>query len=421
MSEKEVMGERRRVVVTGVGVMTPVGLTLAETWRRLAAGESGIDEISQFDASALPSRIAGELKGFDPTDYIDSKEARRMARCSQVAVATAQEALADAGLVLPLEEPERVGTLIGSGVGGYERAIEGVDTFREKGLRRVNPFLPISMLINMPSHHVSYWSGAKGPISTVVAACATGTQAIGEAAEHIRRGAADAMICGGVDAMIHFTLLVGFCSMRALSTRNDEPEEASRPFDADRDGFVLSEGAGVFVLEGLDHAQARGARIRAEVLGHASSSDAFHVAQPDPEGEGASNAMQWALEDARVAPADVDYINAHGSSTPVSDPIETRAIKRVFGERAYDVPISSTKSMIGHPMGGAGAIEAAVCVCTIEENVIHPTINLVNPDPDCDLDYVPGSARAVQVRVALSNSFGLGGQNACLVLAGYEE
>lgn len=344
-----------------------------------------------------------------------------MARCSQVAVATAQEALADAGLELPLERKERVGTLIGSGVGGYERAIEGVDTFREKGLRRVNPFDPIAMLINMPSHHVSYWSGAKGPISTVVAACATGTQAIGEGAEHIRRGAADIMICGGVDAMIHFTLMVGFCAMRALSTRNDEPERASRPFDVDRDGFVLSEGAGVFILESLQHARARGANIRAEVLGHSSSSDAFHVAQPDPEGEGASRAMAWALEDAEVQPTDVDYINAHGSATPISDPVETIAIKRTFGDHAYDVPISSTKSMLGHPMGGAGAIEAAVCVRTIETDLIHPTANLDNPDPACDLDYVPEGARRADVGIALSNSFGLGGQNACLVLGRFEE
>jgi beta-ketoacyl-acyl-carrier-protein synthase II len=415
------MGEHRRAVVTGVGAVTPLGLTLDETWQRLLAGESGIGTITQFDASELPSQIAGELKGFDPTDYIDYKEARRMARCSQVAVAAAQEALADAGLTLPLEREERVGTLIGSGVGGYERAIEGVDTFREKGLRRVNPFLPISMLINMPSHHVSYWSGAKGPISTVVAACATGTQAVGEGAEHIRRGVADVMLCGGVDAMIHFTLMVGFCAMRALSTRNDEPERASRPFDAERDGFVLSEGAAVFVLESREHARARGATIRAEVLGHSSSSDAFHVAQPDPEGMGASRAMAWALEDAGVEPADVDYINAHGSATPISDPVETLAIKRVFGDHAYRVPISSTKSMIGHPMGGAGAIEAAACVCTIEEGMIHPTANLENPDPECDLDCVPEGPRQADVRVALSNSFGLGGQNACLVLGRFEE
>jgi len=415
------MAGRRRVVVTGIGAMTPLGLSMEETWEGLLAGRSGIGKIRAFDAADLPSQIAGELKDFEPSDYIEYKEARRMARCSQVALATAKQAVADAGLEVPLKRGERVGTLIGSGVGGYERAIEGVDTYREKGLRRVNPFVPISMLINMPSHHVSTWSGAKGPISTVVAACATGTQAVGEAAEHVRRGAADVMICGGVDAMVHFTLMVGFCSMRALSTRNEEPERASRPFDADRDGFVLSEGSAVMVLEDLEHALGRGARIRAEVLGHSSSSDAYHVAQPDPEGEGASRAMTWALEDADVSPEEVDYINAHGSATPISDPVETLAIKRVFGDYAYDVPISSTKSMIGHPMGGAGAIEAAVCVRTIEEGRIHPTANLDHPDPACDLDFVPGGARSADVRVVLSNSFGLGGQNACLVLGHYEE
>ncbi|MFQ6100695.1 MAG: beta-ketoacyl-ACP synthase II [Anaerolineae bacterium] len=414
------MSERRRVVVTGVGMMTPLGLTLEETWEGLVAGRSGIGPITQFDASELPVRIAGELKGFDPRQYINFKEARRMSRCSQVAVATAQAALADAGLGLPLADEERVGVLIGSGIGGMDRAIAGVDTFRAKGLARVNPFSATSPLVNMPSHHVSHWAGAKGPISTVVSACATGTQAVGEAAEFIRARRADVMICGGVEALIHFALIVGFCAMRALSTRNDEPERASRPFDADRDGFVCSEGCAVFVLEALEHAQARGARIRAEVLGHASSSDAFHVAQPDPEGMGASRAMQWALEDAGLTPADVGYINAHGSSTPINDPIETWAIKRTFGEHAYRVPISSTKSMIGHTMGGAGAIEAAVCVLTIEQGIIHPTINLEVPDPECDLDYVPGGARKAGVRVALNNSFGLGGQNACLVLGRFE-
>jgi len=415
------MNHHRRVVVTGVGAMTPLGLTLDETWKGLLAGRSGIGPITQFDASELPVRIAGELKGFDPTRYINFKAARRMARCSQVAVAMAQAALADAGLGLPLADEERVGVLIGSGVGGLDRIIAGIDTFRARGIARVNPFILTSALVNMPSHHVSYWSGAKGPISTVVAACATGTQAVGEAAEFIRRSAADVIICGSVDALIHFAPIVGFCAMRVLSTRNDEPERASRPFDADRDGIVYSEGGALLVLETLEHAQARAARIRAEVLGHASSSDAFHVAQPDPEGMGASRAMQWALENAGLTPADVDYINAHGSSTPINDLVETRAIKRVFGKRAYEVPISSTKSMIGHAMGGAGAIEAAVCVLTVEQGVIHPTINLETPDPECDLDYVPEGARKADVRVALSNSLGLGGQNACLVLGRFGE
>lgn len=344
-----------------------------------------------------------------------------MARCSQVAIAMAQAALVDAGMSLPLANEERVGVLIGSAAGGLDRAFAGQDLFRTKGLARVSPFILTSASVNMPSHHVSHWAGAKGPISTVVAACATGTQAVGEAAEYIRRGAADAMFCGGVEALIHFAAIGGFCAMRALSIRNDEPEKASRPFDADRDGFVYSEGGAVFVLEALEHAQARGAHIRAEVLGHASSSDAFHVAQPDPEGMGASRAMQWTVENAGLTPADVDYINAHGSGTPISDPIETLAIKRTFGERAYEIPISSTKSMIGHTMGGAGAIETAVCVLTVEQGIIHPTINLETPDPKCDLDYVPEGTRKVDVRVALCNSFGLGGQNACLVLGRFEE
>ena len=415
------MNRCRRVVVTGMGAMTPLGLTLEETWEGLLAGRSGVGPITQFDASGLPVRIAGELKDFDPTRYINFKAARRMARCSQVAIAMAQAALADAGFSLPLADEERVGVLVGSGVGGLDRAIAGVDTFRAKGLARISPFIITSSLANMPSHHVSHWAGAKGPISTVVAACATGTQAVGEAAEIIRRGAADAMICGGVEALIHIAPIAGFCVMRALSTRNDEPERASRPFDAERDGFVYSEGGALLILETLEHARARGARIRAEVLGQASSSDAFHVAQPDPEGMGASRAMRWALDDAGLTPDGVDYINAHGSSTPISDPIETRAIKRVFGERAYEIPISSTKSMIGHTMGGAGAIEAAACVLTVEQGIIHPTINLETPDPECDLDYVPEGARKADVRFALSNSLGLGGQNACLVLGRFEE
>jgi 3-oxoacyl-[acyl-carrier-protein] synthase II len=401
--------------------MTPLALTLEETWQDLVAGRSGVGLITQFDASESPSRIAGEIKGFDPKDYIDRKEARRMARCSQVSVAVAQAALADAGLELPLTDAARVGVSMGTAVGGFEQAVGVVDDHRAKGWGRVNPFTAIGMLLNMPSHHVSCFAGAKGPISTEVAACASGTQAVGEAADAIRLGAADMMICGGVEALIHFAPITSFCAMRALSTRNDEPQKASRPFDADRDGFVYSEGCAVLVLESLEHATARGAHVRAEVLGHASSSDAYHVAQPHPEGEGAIHAMRRALEDAGLAPSDVDYINAHGTSTPINDAVETKAIKEVFGERAYDIPISSTKSMIGHAMGGAGAIEATVCVKTIEEGIIHPTINLENPDPACDLDYVPGEARQADVRVTLSNSFGLGGQNACLVLGRFED
>jgi 3-oxoacyl-[acyl-carrier-protein] synthase II len=415
------MNQRKRVVITGIGAMTPLALNWPDTWEGLLAGRSGVGPVTKIDPTPFPSKIAGELKGFDPTQYIGRKEIRRMAECSQLAVAIGHEALADAGLEVPLVNGECVGTLMGTAVGGFEQGVNAVDTFREKGLERLSPYTGISMLTNMPSHHVSLWSGATGPISTVIAACATGTQAVGEAADFIRLGAADVMICGGVEALMHFTVFATFCAMRGLSTRNDEPEKASRPFDADRDGFVYSEGGAIMVLESLEHALARGARIRAEVLGHASSSDAFHAVQPHPQGEGAIRAMRRALEDSRISPDDVDYINTHGSSTPINDAVETQAIKDVFGERAYEIAVNSTKSMIGHCMGGAGAIEAAVCAASVENGIVHPTINLETPDPACDLDYVPEGARKLDVRVAITNSFGLGGQNACLAIGRYEE
>jgi beta-ketoacyl-acyl-carrier-protein synthase II len=413
------MNQRKRVVITGMGAVTPLALTAEESWQGFLKGRSGVDIITQFDASELPSQIAGEVKGFDPRDYIDFKEARRMSRASQLAVAAAQEAVSDAALEPPLGE--RAGVLIGSAAGGLEWLVDQVKIMDKKGIRRVSPFAIPAALANMPGHHVSRWSQALGPITTVVTACATGTQALGEAAEFIRRGAADIMIAGGVEGLIIEVTFVGFCQMQALSTRNDEPERASRPFDADRDGFVFSEGAAVFLLEELEHARERGAPIVAEVLGHGSSSDGFHVAQPDPEGEGAMRAMRWALEDAGIRPDEVDYINAHGSGTPLNDLAETTAIKGIFGDYAYQIPISATKSMIGHPMGGAGAIEALACAMTLRDQIIHPTINLETPDPECDLDYVPGTARPAKVEVTLSNSFGLGGQNACLVLGKVEE
>jgi beta-ketoacyl-acyl-carrier-protein synthase II len=411
----------QRVVITGLGAISPLGHSVAELWDGLINGRSGIGPITQFDASALPTRFAGEVKNFDPTKWINFKEARRMGRASHLGIATAHEALADAGLPLPLPEhlQEETGVLVGTGTGNFEKADEELQVFRTRGLRAASPFSITAMLPNMPAHHVSHAIQAKGPINCVVAACATGTQSIGEAAEVIRRGAATVMIAGSVEGLIRDYSVGGFNLMRALSTRNDSPETASRPFDRTRDGFVLSEGCGLFVLERLDHARARGARIYAEVLGHASSSDAFHVAAPDPEGAGAIRAMKWALRDAHVDPGEVDYINAHGTSTPVNDSVETLAIKRLFGEQAYNIPISSTKSMIGHAMGGAGALEAIAMTMTIASQHIHSTINYHEPDPECDLDYVPNQARDARVRVAISNSFGLGGHNACLVLGQY--
>lgn len=411
---------RPRVVITGMGMLSPLGNTVEESWANLLAGHSGIGPITQFDASEFPTRIAGEVKDFSARDYMDFKEARRMSRASQLAVAAARMALADAGLPEQMTDPERAGVLVGTAVGGIERAFEEMDVFRARGLRAVNPFAMTMFLANMPSHHVSLTAGTTGPISTIVAACATGTQTIGEAAEFIRRGAADTMFAGGVEGLIHYAAIAGFGAMRALSTHfNDTPERASRPFDKDRDGFILAEGAGIVILERLDMALARGARIHGEVLGHASSSDAFHVAAPDPEARGAIRAMRWALDDAGLTPGDVDYINAHGTSTPVNDATETLAIKQLFGERAYEVPISSTKSAMGHAMGGAGTIESIFTTLALSRGLIPPTWNYETPDPECDLDYVPNVPRLAPINVALKNSFGLGGQNACLVLGRY--
>lgn len=408
---------RPRVVITGMGALTPLGNSAAESWQNAVAGISGVSRITQFDATGYPCQIAGEVKGFDPGHYMDFKEARRMSRASQLAVAAAIEALAHAGFSNGVPDKDRTGVVVGTGMGGFEKANENMEILRERGVNRVNPFALSASLPNMPSHHVSLLAGTRGPISTVVAACATGTQALGEGAEFIRRGAADLILAGGVEGLIHPGALAGFSAMRALATSfNDCPEKASRPFDLRREGFVLSEGAGILVLERMDQALTRGAHIYGEVLGHASSSDAFHVAAPDPDGEGALRAMRWALADAGIGGDKLDYINAHGSSTPVNDQVETLAIKRLLGERAYQIAVSSTKSMMGHAMGGTGAIEAIFCTYALHEGVLPPTINYETPDPECDLDYVPNVARRVPVRTAMSNSFGLGGQNACLVL-----
>lgn len=413
---------RPRVVITGMGVISPVGETLDESWTNVVLGHSGIGPITQFDASSLPCRIAGEVKDFVAKKYMDFKDARRMSRASQLAVAAARMALAHAGLTDPVSDPEETGVVVGTGMGGFEKADESIITLRQHGVNRVNPFAIPSSLANMPSHHVSLMAGTLGPISTVVAACATGTQAIGEACEFIRRGSAYRMIAGGVEGLIHLGAVGGFIAMRGLTLNfNDRPEEASRPFDKDRDGFILSEGAGIVVLERLDKAIERGATIYAEIGGHASSSDAYHVAAPDPEGAGAVRAMRWAVKDAGLPLEMIDYVNAHGTSTPINDATETHAIKTLFGERAYEMMVSSTKSVMGHAMGAAGAIESIFCAMSLHTGIIPPTINYETRDPACDLDYVPNEARHVAIKTAMCNSFGLGGQNACLVMQKYEE
>lgn len=413
--------ERDRVVITGLGAITPVGLTVAELWEAVAAGRSGVGLITQWDASDWPVRIAGEIKGFDPTKFIPRREARRLARCTQIATAAAHEALAQSGLPQPFDEPERVGVLIGSTLGGFERVVDAIEKFQKTGLSRVSPFAITSGIPNMPTHHVSYTFQALGYTTTITTACATGTQSLGEATEVIRRGAADVMIAGGVEAMINYIPFAGFIAVRALSTRNDEPERASRPFDAERDGFVISEGVGLMVLERLSHAKARGAQVLGEVLGYAASTDAYHEIAPDPEGIGPARAIRWALQNAGIGIEEIDYINCHAAATPLGDAAEIKAIKRVFGERAYQIPVSSTKSMIGHCFAGAGAVESIATLMTLRHRVIPPTINYETPDPECDLDCVPNEARKADVRIALKNSFGMGGQNACLVLARYDE
>ncbi|PKO21954.1 MAG: beta-ketoacyl-[acyl-carrier-protein] synthase II [Chloroflexi bacterium HGW-Chloroflexi-1] len=410
---------RRRVVVTGMGALTPVGKDARETWDTLVAGHSGVGPVTLFDASAFPVRIAAEVKGFDPEAHIPAKEARRMARCSQLALVAAREAVVDAGLNASAEDHERIGVILGASVGGLELLIDPIGKIAATGFARVLPYVAIESLINMPAFHVGLEHGCLGPLSTVATTCAAGTQAIGEALEVIRRGAADVMLAGGAEGQITPLFFAGFGSMRVLSTRNDEPTRASRPFDAQRDGFVIGEGAAVLVLEELEHARRRGARIYVELLGQAASADAYHAAQPDVNGAGPARAIRWALADAGIAAHDVAYINAHGSSTPQNDVAETAAIKRVFGDHAYRLAINSTKSMIGHCFGAAGAIEALATIMSVYTDTIHPTINYETPDPACNLDYVPNVARRTRVDMALSNSFGLGGQNACLVLGKY--
>ena len=407
--------DRTRVVVTGMGVMAPTGQNVEEYWDNLVSGVSGIGKITLCDASEFPNDIAGEVTGFDASQYANAKETRRMARFSQMAVAAAATAIENSGLNLSEEDGERLGVVMGNGNGGFPTTEENAETLFGRGGMRMSPFFVPMILPNMAAAQISRIYGLQGYTNTVITACAAGNQAIGEAAEVIRRGAADVVLGGGCEAGISRLGLGGFHVIRALSRYKGEPAQASRPFDADRDGFVPAEGAGVLVLESMEHAINRGANVIAEILGYGVSSDAFHAVQPDKNGEGAARAIKFALRDADLVPADIDYINAHGTSTPLNDASETKAIKKAFGEAAYSVPISSTKSMTGHALGGAGAIEAVAVVKTIETGIIHPTINLTNPDEDCDLDFVPNEARKVDVRSALSNNFGFGGQNACVV------
>jgi 3-oxoacyl-[acyl-carrier-protein] synthase II len=413
--------DRRRVVVTGMGAVTPLGESVQEYWDNLVAGKSGVGPMTLCDTTGYSARIAAEVTGFDPMRYIGAKEAGGMARFSQLGVAAALMALEDSGLNMSAEDPYRTGVILGTGAYALPTVEEGCRVLVDKGVGELSSLYFPMIMTNMPTANVSRIVGAKGYMSTSVTACSASNQAIGEAAEVIRRGGANVMFTGGTEAGISQIGLGGFCVMRALSTRNDEPERASRPFDAQRDGFVPAEGAVILVLESLEHALNRGANILCELGGFGCSSDAYDLVQPDHTCGSSVMAMKWALQDAGVEPAEVDYINAHGTSTPLNDAVETMAIKKLFGDHAYTVPISSTKSMIGHSLGAASALEAVPCIKSINEGVIHPTINYEFPDPECDLDYVPNRARRKDVRVALSNAFGFGGQNACIVFKKYEE
>ncbi len=410
----------RRVVVTGLGVVSPLGCDAQRMYERLVAGESGVGEITRFDHSDQRVHIAAEVEGFDPEDYLEKRKVRRLDLFSRYAVGAAKGAAADAGFD-PRPEAERVGAVIGSGVGGLQTLHIEIEKLLTQGPERTNPLLVPMMIPNMGAAHVSLELGTKGPLSSTCTACAAGSDAIGQAFEILRRGDADAMFAGGCEAPISPVGLAGFAAARTLSRRNDDPTAASRPFDAGRDGFVMGEGAGCLLLEELDHARARGARVYAELAGAGMSSDSFHMTAPDETGESQARAMKAALAEAGLTPADVDYVNAHGTATPPGDIAETKAIKAALGEHAARVAISSSKSMIGHCLGASGAIEAVAVVLTMVNGVIHPTINLTDPDPECDLDYVPLKAREARVEVAASNSFGFGGHNVTLVFRRFEE
>jgi 3-oxoacyl-[acyl-carrier-protein] synthase II len=411
--------EQKRVVVTGLGAITPIGNTLAEYWEGLLSGRNGIGPITLFDPSRHDCRIAGEVKGFSPHDYMDRKEAKRMDRFAQFAVSASKQAIADAQFVINELNAEQVGVIIGTGVGGLKVLEDQQEVYLTRGPDRCSPFMIPMMIANMAAGLTAIHTGAKGPNSCTVTACAAGAHAVGDAFRLIQRGYAQAMICGGSEAAVTPLSVAGFSAARALSTRNDDPVHACRPFSSDRDGFVMGEGSGILLLEELEHALSRGARIYAEIVGYGMTCDAYHMTSPVPSGEGATRAMQLALKDAGLIPEQVSYINAHGTSTQVNDATETGAIKNALGEYAYKVAVSSTKSMTGHLLGGSGGIEAVAAVMAVRHDKIPPTINLKNPDPACDLDYVPGSSRDQKVEVVLSNSFGFGGHNVTLAFKKY--
>jgi len=406
----------RRVVITGVGVYSPVGSDKTEFWDNLVAGKSGVSAVESFDVSQYPSRIAGEIKDFDPTKYMEKRETKKVDRYTQFGVAAALQAWSDAGLDKLKLNKENIGVLVGSGIGGIQTIEQQLKILAEKGPRRVSPFLVPALIANMASGYISILLELRGPNSTVVTACATSTHAVGDAWHIIRRGDAEIMLAGGAEAAISHLAFSGFCAARALSTRNDQPEKASRPFDRERDGFVIGEGAGVVILETLEHALARGANIYGEIVGYGMSGDGYHITAPDPEGRGAFLSMQRALNSSSIQPEEIDYINAHGTSTEINDKVETMAVKNLFGEHAYKIALSSTKSMTGHLLGAAGAVELIATLLSIQNKVIHPTINYEHLDPECDLDYVPNQSRPGNINLALSNSFGFGGTNATLVL-----
>ena len=411
---------KRRVVVTGLGAVTPLGIGVEDTWKNIKEGKSGVVKITKFDASNLPSQIAGEVKNFKPEEFMPAKLTSRIDTFIQYAIAATRMALEDAGL--PLNDlGDEVGVIIGVGMGGVGLIEHYTRVLDERGYRRVTPFFIPMIIPNMAAGQVAILFGAKGPNTAVCTACAAGNHAIGEAFRLIREGKVKAMICGGTESIITPLCVAGFSVMKALSTRNDEPEKASRPFDAERDGFVIAEGCGILILEDLENAQKRGAKIYAELIGYGLNADAYHMTAPSPDGEGAARCMEIALKDAGISAGEVDYINAHGTSTPLNDAAETKAIKKVFKDHAYKLMVSSTKSMTGHLLGGAGGLEAIITVLSLYEGIVPPTINLENPDPECDLDYVPNQARKADIKVALSNAFGFGGTNACLVFRKWEK